>query len=360
MLRCLIVIGISFGCYFLFVYTFMYTYPFIIAIGISILINPMVTVLERKAKLPRSLATVTVIIFIFVILLGTVFLIISEVVQGTLYLADIIPTYFETFVGIIESFVYDKVLPLYQSITSYIHTLQPAQQETIVENIQSFLGYITTTGTAALQSFFLNIPSLILLLPNSLTIFIFIILATFFITKDLERLRHTGKRVIPEKLHNYYHDLAAHLKNAFGGYFKAQLILISISTCITFFGLLILNVEHALTITFLAAIFDILPFIGTGIIFIPWILFTFVTGNYWLTISISILFSLIIIVRQILEPKILSDSIGVNPLFGLFVVFISIQIWGVIGILIAPLLMIFSYVLVQSRTLSRVWEFIKG
>ncbi|WP_196493684.1 sporulation integral membrane protein YtvI [Ornithinibacillus caprae] len=359
-LRCVMIIAIILGCYFLFVYTIPFTYPFLIAIGVSFLINPLVTLLEEKGRVPRTLATFIVIIFIFFILIGIIFLIISEIIQGTIYLADMIPTYFQSFISIIEEFVYTKLLPLYETITSYFNTLHPAQQETISDKIQQFLNNITTTGTTLLQSFFLNIPTVILVLPNSVTIILFIILATFFITKDWNSLKEHIHRSISQKAMDFFKNISIHFKRAFAGYLKAQSILISITTCIILIGLMILQVEHALTITFIAAIFDILPFIGTGMIFIPWIIYSFVTANYAMTISLSILFGIIIVVRQILEPKVLSDSIGVNPLFGLFILFICIQIWGVMGILFAPIVMISFYVLIQSGAFLRIWSFIKG
>ncbi|MFD2046301.1 sporulation integral membrane protein YtvI [Ornithinibacillus salinisoli] len=359
-LRSFIVIGILVASYFLFVYTFSYTYPFIIAIALSLLINPLVTALVEKAKFHRTIATIAVILFIFTVIIGVLLIIVSEIIQGTLYLAEITPTYFQTFITIVESFVYDKILPLYDQITSYFNSLHPTQQATITDKVQQFLEYITTTGTTLLQGFFLNFPTIILLVPNSFTIIIFILLATFFITKDWYDLKDNVKQFIPSRAYEFYKEFMDHLKRAFAGYIKAQALLIFISTCIIFIGLLILQVEHALTITFFAALFDILPFIGTGIIFIPWIIYSFVTTNYMMTISLCILFGVIIVARQILEPKILSSSIGVNPLFGLFILFITIQVWGVIGILIAPALMILFYVLFQSGTFTKVWQFIKG
>src|SRR5690625_7405076 len=82
---------------------------------------------------------------------------------------------------------------------------------------------------------------------------------------------------------------------------------------------------------------DLLPFIGTGTVFIPWVGYLFLIGHYSLTIHLTLLYMFILVTRQILEPKILATSIGVTPLAALFTLFISIQIWGVLpGIIISP------------------------
>src|SRR5699024_6773123 len=111
------------------------------------------------------------------------------------------------------------------------------------------------------------------------------------------------------------------------GYIKAQCILIAISAFISLVGLLFLGMNHAFTITLIIAFVDLLPIIGTGIIFIPWIGYLFFSGDYSLTIGLTFIYMAIILIRQILEPKILSVNVGVSPLIALLTLFISVQWW---------------------------------
>src|SRR5699024_11772802 len=75
-------------------------------------------------------------------------------------------------------------------------------------------------------------------------------------------------------------------------------------------GLLVLRIDYALTITCFIAIIDLFPFIGTGILFIPWILYMFMTAEYAMVIGLSILYMYVIVQRQLLEPKIRAASVG--------------------------------------------------
>src|SRR5699024_2333761 len=135
-----------------------------------------------------------------------------------------------------------------------------------------------------------------------------------------------------------------------------QLILISITGCIIFISLSILRIEHALTIALLATAADLLPFVGTGIVFVPWIAYLFITGNYAMTINLLIIYMFIVISRQIIEPKVISANIGLHPLSALLALFIGIKIWGLLGVFIAPTLLVLLKALQQAGISKQLWE----
>lgn len=357
--RGLLVLFILMMGYFLTVLTFEYIFPFLIAVLLAMMLHPFVHFLERL-KIPRAIGTITVIIIIFIFIFGFLFLIITEIIQGTAFLAERIPTFFEKTVTTIDQWVADKLIPFYQSVSSYFHTLNESQQVAIQEYFQKLLNDIATNGAFLLQEFFLNFPNYIAVIPNSLSFIIFTILATFFITKDWNSIYYLLKKYSPLRLQLNVKDFFSHLKKAVSGYVKAQFLLVSISTVIILIGLLILQVQHALTITLLTVVFDILPFIGTGVIFVPWIIYCFFTGNYSMTIELTILYMFVILSRQLLEPKIISSSIGINPLVGLITIFVSFKFWGVLGILLAPIFIILLHVLLESGIMKQVWQFIRG
>lgn len=341
-------------------YMFLFFYPFLFALLFSFMMNPIVTSIEKKLKVPRMFATFTVVCIFFMIISSLSVLIITELIQGTTFLAIEIPKHFQSFVEYIDILLTNKLIPLYEQLTSFFHTLNQTQQITITDQIQQLITKVATFGTSFLSHALLKIPSILSMIPYSIAMFIFTLMATFFITNDWQRLKSISQRVIPVRLKYTSENLLIHLGAAFFGFFKAQFILISISACITMIGLLVLQVNHAITITLLIAFVDLLPVLGTGIIFIPWIGYLFLMGNYPLTIGLAILYMIIIISRQIFEPRILAVNIGVNPLIALLTLFISIQFWGIAGVIIAPLLLIFINVFYKSGLIWKFWKFIKG
>lgn len=359
-LRFLFVIIIIFAAYFIAKFSIIYLYPFIIAILCSFILNPAVTFFEVRLKLPRTIATfISLTLFLFS---GVLFIaiIINELIQGTSFLSAQIPEHFQDFIVLCEAFFYSSVLPFYDKLTTFFNTLDSSQQQTIEYNLDKLTNQITTTGTIFIKGLLLKIPETLTLLPSSLTIFTVTLIATFLVTKDWNKLKMVSVTAFPFLKKPTVNHFLILIKSSMMGFFKAQLILIALTASCIYIGLLILDVKYALTIAILAALLDLLPYIGTGVIFIPWIFYLFITADYALTIKLTILYMIIIVIRQIIEPKLLSASIGLTPLTTLFIMFIALNIWGVMGLFISPLLLIFWNACYQTKIVNHLYFFIKG
>lgn len=359
-MRLLIVIASLLSLYIFIKHVFLLFYPFLLALFFSYVMNPVVTYLENKLKFPRIFATFIVVCFLFVSISGFSLLIFTELIESTNDLAANVPAHFETLYIYVDDLVMNKIIPLYQRLTSFIHTLNEAQQHAITDQIKQLIRQITTSGTALLSNMLLKIPAFLTMIPYSISMFIFTMIATFLITNDWHSLKILSQKAIPKHLKYTSRNLLTHFGKAVTGFFKAQFILISISAFITIIGLLFLKVDHALTIGLLIALVDLLPLLGTGIVFVPWIGYLFLTANYPLTIGLTILYMIIIISRQVLEPKVIAVNIGLHPLAALLILFISLQFWGLIGIIIAPFLLILTHACYKSGFVWQVWHFIKG
>jgi sporulation integral membrane protein YtvI len=358
--RLLFVAGIAAVCFFIIKYMFFLPFPLAAAALVAMCINPAVTLLEKKLYLPRSLAAALILISVFLFFSGAIILLIAELVQGTAYLADMLPEHFEVFTAFLKSFLDQTVFPYYDKLISFFNTLDTQQQTAITENMQQFITNISASGTLLLKNILLKLSAFLSKLPASLTIMAFIIIAAFLITNDWEHLKRFCSRLIPPGLASESRNIAVHLKKAFAGFFKAQAILISITACIIFIGLTVIKADHALTIALLAAGVDLLPYAGTGIIFIPWIIYVFLAGNYGLTISLAIIYIIITVSRQVMEPKILSVHVGIHPLAALIALFAGLKLWGAFGLVAAPLLLIVVHVLYQTGVFRQIVLFIKG
>jgi len=252
------------------------------------------------------------------------------------------------------------VVPIYHKFVSFVQTLNVTQQSKIYEYIENFTNYLASTGASILRDLLLKIPNFLSVFPYSFTITILIFIATFLITKDWDQLKKIISNIIPLPMKKMIKDVMNSLEKSLLGYIKAQLILMFVTAIIITIGLLILKIDHAISIAFIIALIDIIPLIGIGIVFIPWIIYLFFMKSYSLTISISILYIVIIIVRQIIEPKILATNIGLSPLTALIILFIGIQLWGVSGIIIAPFVLVFVSAIYQAGIIKMLWKFVKG
>ncbi|QDP40841.1 sporulation integral membrane protein YtvI [Radiobacillus deserti] len=358
--RLLFVCGVVVSSYYVFIYLAQYTYPFIIAILLAYLINPIVNKFVTYFRLPRGLAVFLSIAGILALITTILSVLVVELVNGTAYLAANLPDHFKVMVEFFEKWFMENIMPIYEKVASIYQNLEPGQQQAIVEQVKHAGENFASNGAAALQNLLENIPVFLGKLPNYITVLIFSLMGTFFISKDWPTYQKVLKSKTPVNIRDSGVKVTDGLKKAFTGYVKAQLTLISITASIVLIGLLILRVEFAITIAFLTGVVDLLPYVGTGIIFIPWIIYMFFSGNMYLTIGLSLLFLTIIVQRQLMEPKILSNSIGVNPLVTLVALFVGFQIWGFSGLIIGPTLAVIGNTLYQSGIIHSIYFFIKG
>lgn len=358
--RLLLIIASLLSGYFLIKYTLFILYPFLIALLLSFIMNPFVTFLEKRLRLPRFLATCLIVFTAITFMLSSLFIVMMKFIQGTSYLAEKIPVHFKTFVSFTENLLHTKLLPYYHKLNSLFKTLDPDQQTTINDYIQQFTAKVATSGASLLQVTFLKLSMALTHIPSSITILVITLLATLLITNDWYAIRNKFKAIIPSFANVHGRHVLLHFRKAMGGFLKAQLILITITGCIIFVSLSILHIEHALTIALLATAADLLPLVGTGIVFIPWIAYLFISGHYAMTINLLIIYMFIVISRQVIEPKVISVNIGLHPLSALFALFIGIQLWGLPGIFIAPIALVLLKALQQAGITKQLWEFIKG
>lgn len=122
------------------------------------------------------------------------------------------------------------------------------------------------------------------------------------------------------------------------GYFRAQLTLMFITFIILVIGLNIIDIRFSVLIAIGIALVDILPIVGSGIVMIPWSLINFILGNSELGKGLAILYVILLVSRQFIEPYVLGKSIGVRPLYTFLATIIGSIILGPIGIIIGPLI----------------------
>jgi len=136
--------------------------------------------------------------------------------------------------------------------------------------------------------------------------------------------------------------------------------LLFITAAIVIIGLLIMLVEYAITIGLLTGLVDLLPYLGTGTVFIPWIVYLFFKGNYSMVIGLSILYAVVLIFRQIIEPKVVAESVGLDPLLTLVALFVGLQLFGFLGLIIGPVSLVLINALVKANVFTDVWKYVRG
>lgn len=346
--------------WFILYYFVRLTFPFLIAAVFAFLMNPLVNILEKKAKFPRPLAVLSGMLVLFGVVGGLLTLMIIKLIDGFHYLSRLVPAQIEIISRHLQTYFNEHFVPLWIKGIGIIDELDEAQQNAIETSIQQLGGQFATLLGNAGQAIANSLSHFVGALPLTLTAFLFVLLGLYFISKDWNRIKIgiTDKLPLPvfKQISTVYRDL----KTKLVGFLTAQFILISMTAVVNFIGLLILNVEQPLTIALILGAVDLLPYLGTGIILIPWGIYCLLTGELFLGVGLLILYTITIILRQLAEPKVLSSSLGMNPLATLISLFAGLQLFGFIGLFIGPVLLVLLVSLYEAKVFTGPWKFIIG
>jgi sporulation integral membrane protein YtvI len=356
--RGLLVLFLLAGSFFLLYFSFTYVYPFYAALVISFIIHPLVEFLEKRTMFPRSINVALVLLFFLLMGAGVLSLFIAEIISGTAYLADILPAQFNRIYVIWEQIFSEKIIPLYNQSIKLFYGLDTDQQESLIRQFERF-GEQALSGTGTFLSKILEgVPNLLRSIPGTATAAFFSLLATFFISKDWYQLKEILTKAVPNHLIEKGDVVISELKKAFNGFIKAQIQLIGITFLIVLTGFFLIRLEHAVTIALIIAFVDLLPYLGTGFVFVPWTLYLVLSDQLPLAIGISIIYIAVLVTRQFMEPKILSKSIGLDPLATLIALFAGYRLFGFLGLVIGPVILVILQTLIHTGVIKEVWNFI--
>src|SRR5699024_2172835 len=287
-------------------------------------------------------------------------LLVNEIIQGFSYLSRVVPEHYEKFTVYAENFYLENIFPIYENLLNLFRGLEHTERTTILDSMQMLGSRLTDAFSSLVQALGNGLYAIIKMLPNMATVLIISLLATFFISKDWHRIVQALHNKIPKKVQIRINQIYEGLQRTLLGFLKAELKLTFISACIVFVGLLILRVDHALSFALIILIIDCLPYFGAHLVLLPWVIYSFSTGEIFLGTGLSILYGLIVLQRQLIKPKILSSSIGISPLLTLFTMYVGFKLIGVIGIVLGPLTFIMIKILNETGIFKDIWLFIIG
>ncbi len=342
----------------LFVSLIKYIYPFLLAFIIALFMNPLVALFIRKWKTPRALAVILAMFVFFAVFAGVITLILFQVVAGAGFLLKILPGYFEQFANSSIVFFNDKIIPFFEKATNWFENFENSHQNSLVDSLNKINSEATNWIVSILKSIVENIPSIFSWLPNAAIGILFTFLAVFFISKQWNTLYKFAESNMSESFFLPFRRVVSDVKRAVIGFFRAQLILLSITAVIASIGFMIIGIDYPITLGILVGLGEMIPYIGISSIFIPWITFAFITSNTSLGVSLIIIFSIIITQRMVIEPKILSKNMGLDPLATLFVMFVGLKLMGVVGVLLGTVVLVIITTLFNNGVFRDIRNYI--
>lgn len=299
--------------------------PLVLALLTALVLEPLVTFLERSLRVKRIVAAITTVVgFLALGGLAGYWVGTKLVVQGV-ELAHRLPYLSMVF---------------FEQLEQYIWVLQDFFVALPADAIQEVLDLLKREAAGAASAIAQAIFAAVAAIPSLLIESLVYLIALFLFSLDLPRVVDGFMNLFSESAREKVKLVLKQLNRAIIGFLRAQIFLSLLTYVLTLIGLLILHVKYAVVIAFLVVLVDILPILGTGSFLVPWAVYSFYQGDTHLAGGLLILFLLITVIRRTIEPKILGTSLGISALAALISLYIGFQLLGVIGMILGPAVVI--------------------
>jgi len=321
------VIGFFAGSWLLFTYALPLVIPFVVAMIMAELMDPLISRLTWKGKVPRGISVAFVLmLFVGLVTLGVTLAIarlVSEV-QGVI--ADL-PNLYGIAMGLADRFA--------EQFGAFNATLPETVQTMLADNLKQLLDSLSSWLPKASGA--LGAVSSV---PAFVTNTLIALIATFFIARDRRDIGDGILSLFPKVWRPKLQRVKNDVWTSTIGWAKAQFLLILMTMLQTMVGLSFLGVEYAVTMGVVVGLADVMPILGPAAIYLPWALYSFVFGSKVFAVKLLVLYAVVGGVRQVLEAKIVGDKVGLHPLAILFSLYMGFQFFGALGVVFGPLLAI--------------------
>ncbi|MBW9173256.1 sporulation integral membrane protein YtvI [Clostridium estertheticum] len=318
--------------FIIFFGTIAYTLPFVFAFILASFLKKPTRYLMVTFRIKNATASLltTSIFFTFIIILFS--LIITTLTSESIQLGKNIQSYITLNKQILLNF--------FNNLQNYYKNLDPSIISNIESNITNYITKTINISMNASTKIFSQTLDFVSTIPYVLMVLLFTLLTTYFFTRDLSSLNRKNFNIIPPKSEDRIHYIFDESKKMLKNYLLSYLLIITITFLETLVVFLVFKVKYAVTLSILCGIFDLLPIFGIGAVYLPIIIIFFISKNVIAALGLLISYIIITIIRQVIEPKIVSQSLGLHPVAVLAAIFIGLKANGIVGILFCMFLLV--------------------
>lgn len=341
----LIIVGVYIGSKIAVFYM-----PFLVGFIIALIIEPGIKFLMKKTKMSRKMSSIIIFVLVFALIIGLVVWGVISLVSESTNLLQTLNIYIDKAYTQIQETIGKLKITKMSISNNVIDLAQNASREILVK-VSTWLADVLT-----------KIINVITSIPTIGIYVVITILSVYFICTDKIYMLDLMEHHMPSK---WVQKIGTHIREitkSLGGYLKAEAILVLVSFAISVIGLYLLkfigmNITYPLLMALAIGFVDALPILGSGTIMLPWAVISALNGDLNLGIGIIVLWIIMSVVRQILEPKIVSGNIGIHPIFTLIAMYTGFKVIGIMGMLIGPIVLIilksiFSSIIEEGITKS--------
>ena len=319
----LIFCGVTIGVCLIFKYLLPIVTPFVVALIVAATMEKPVNFLTKKFRWKRIVSVMTVFltgIAVFSLLIFFGGRILIKQVTGFINKAG---TYFEEINGVVENCC--------DGIDDSFKLDDGTSMEFVSKQIESASEQIETSVLPAIMNGSMNMISKFAMFFTAVA---FWVMATIFLSRDMPHIRAGTKASLFCEEILFFTE---RMKLILGTFVKTQLIIMGLTGLICTVGLYLVGNPYAFMLGVLIGIVDALPILGTGTVFIPWIIILAIMGRYSLALSLLVIYILCYYLRQFLEPRLMGAELGISPVIMLISFYVGLKLFGILGVITGPI-----------------------
>ncbi len=324
-------------CILLAKYLLSIMIPFLFGFGLALMAEPAVIYLHQKWKFSRSAAAGMGVMGVFLLSVTVLILLLSLLLRQLGQLSQWLPA--------VINAVHQGSLLLQQWLLALAEKAPAGIRQAIISIIEALFD----GGTGWLQQVAGKLPQLagnmLGRISNGFIGGVTTVLSAFMISVRLPQLRQWLLGRIPKQ----FFSAVKSFRRTLGRWLLAQGKLAGVAFLLLWLGFLILRIPNHLVWALLVTMVDILPILGVGTVLVPWSLVCYLQGDIPKALGLLGIFLVIWLVRSVLEPKLVSKELGLDSLVTLFCIYAGFRLWGIIGMLLAPMVAVCVVQLLRQR-----------
>lgn len=323
----ILVVVIVLGCVFIAPKIMLVFMPFIIGWFLALLANPLVRFFEEKMKIKRKAGSALVIISVIAGICFLIYAVGNRLIKELIGMLKIMPDVWHDmeleFVGFTK-----KWSGVINSLPREIVEKAEGLGETIGNEVSVMVANLSVPTADAVSKFAENVPGVFIAV-------IMCLLSSYFFVSEKDYVANIVRKFMPSSWRKKCVVLKQTTIDVLVGYLKAQFKIEIWIYLIVTIGLLLLKIRYSYLIAIPIALLDLLPVFGTGTILIPWTIFKALTGNYMYALGLFAIWGVSQIIRQVIQPKMMGDSMGMDPIPTLVLLYVGYKFAGVVGMVIS-------------------------
>ncbi len=309
--------------------------PFAVAFLLAAVLQGVIRRLCEKFNLKKGFAAVFIVLGVYTVVGALAVWLVRALYRQLSELIAILPQYSES-ISKAFSLAVDKINAFFGRMPDgFLEDIPSTALETFAERIAE-----AVSGFAA--DFAKGIPSFLLALAV-------MVIAGTYLAKDYDKVVKALNDNIPKSITDRMVFIKDVMLKKLGKLVKGYLLIVGMTFLELLIGLSFLNVKYALIIAAVTALVDILPVLGCGTVLVPWAVASVLTGNTGRGIGLVVIYVIITVVRNVTEPKIIGSRLGVHPVLMLASVFLGLRLFGGIGVIAAPVVLVIIKSLLENR-----------